>query len=73
MEARDYIWVDKRLCMNESTYAILMVSFRSLKGADINQLPEIIRLETRKYFQYQLQKKMNRRTGQVDENQLNLF
>lgn len=73
LEGRDYIWVDKLLCINESTYSILIVSFKSLKGADISQLPEIIRLNTKEYFQHQLQKKMNRRVGQVDENQLTLF
>ena len=57
---------------NESTYNILMISFRSLKGADISQLPSIIKLETEKYFQYQLQKKMNKRLPQQDENQLSL-
>lgn len=73
VEVRDYVWADDILCINESTYSILIVSFRSLKGADISQLPEIIKLETKKYFQYQYQKKMNRRVGQVDENQLSLF
>lgn len=73
VEGRDYIWADDILCMDESTYSILILSFRSLKGADISQLPEIIKLETRKYFHYQLQKRMNRRVAQVDENQLSLF
>jgi len=73
LEGRDYIWADDILCLNESTFMILIVSFKSLKGADISQLPEIIRLNTKEYFQHQLQKKMNRRVGQVDENQLSLF
>jgi hypothetical protein len=73
LEGRDYIWADDILCLNESTFMILIVSFKSLKGADISQLPEIIRLNTKEYFQHQLQKKMNRRVGQVDENQLTLF
>lgn len=76
LEGRDYIWVDKRLCMNESTYNILIISFRSVKGADISQLPSIIKLETEKYFQYQWQKKMNKRVAQSDrssENQMSLF
>lgn len=73
VEGRDYIWVDDLLCMDESTYSILIVSFRSLKGTDVSQLPEIIKLETKKYFQYQLDKRMNRRVAQVDENQLSLF
>lgn len=73
IEGRDYIWADEILCVNESTYTILVVSFRSVKGADVSELPEIIRLNTREYFQHQLQKKMNRRVAQVDENQLSLF
>jgi tRNA A22 N-methylase len=52
IEGRDYIWADEILCVNESTYSILMVSFRSVKGADISELPEIIRLNTREYFQH---------------------
>lgn len=52
------------LCLNDSTYHILAISFRSLKGADIDQLPEIIQLKTRDYFRYQADKKMNRRIAQ---------
>lgn len=73
LEGRDYIWADDILCVNESTYYILVVSFRSLKGADISQLPAIIQLNTKEYFQHQLQKKINRRIAQVDDGQLNLF
>lgn len=64
VEERDYIWADGILCLNDSTYHILAISFRSLKGADIDQLPEIIQLKTRDYFRYQADKKMNRRIAQ---------
>jgi hypothetical protein len=70
---RDYTWADDLLCVNESTYYILMMSFRSMKGADINQLPEIIRVKTKEYFQYHRRKRMNNRTAQADDRQLNLF
>ncbi len=73
VEGRDYTWADDLLCVNESTFMILVMSFRSLKGTDTSQLPEIIRVKTREYFQYHHRKKMNTRTGQADENQLSLF
>lgn len=74
VEERDYIWADNILCMNDSTFHILAISFRSLKGADVDQLPEIIQLKTREYFRYQADKKMNRRIAQDCEwEQLLLF
>jgi hypothetical protein len=73
VEIRDYIWADDILCINQDTYYILMMSFRSLQGADISQLPEHIKVATKKYFQYHWDKKFNRRTAQSDENQLSLF
>lgn len=73
LECRDYVWVDNILCMSESTYMILVASFRSFKGADISQLPEVIKLNTKEYFQHQLEKRKNNRTAQADDGQLNLF
>lgn len=67
VEERDYIWADGILCLNDSTYHILGISFRSLKGADVDQLPKIIQLKTRDYFRYQADKKMNRRIAQNSE------
>jgi hypothetical protein len=64
VEERDYIWADGILCVNDSTFHILAISFRSLKGADVDSLPEIIQLKTREYFRYQADKKMNRRIAQ---------
>jgi hypothetical protein len=54
--------------MNDSTFDILIVSFRSLAGADISQLPEIIQLKTREYFQYQATKKKNKLIAQSNES-----
>lgn len=74
VEKRDYIWADGILCVNDSTFHILIVSFRSLAGADIESLPEIIHIKTREYFQYQAAKRMNRRIAQNSEwEQLSLF
>lgn len=74
VEGRDYVYANGNLCVNDSTFHILAISFRSLKGADISQLPEIIHLKTREYFQYQQAKKMNRRIAQDCEwEQLLLF
>jgi hypothetical protein len=73
LECRDYVWVEDILCMSESTYMILVTSFRSFKGADVSQLPEIIKLNAKEYFQHQAQKRKNNRTAQADDGQLNLF
>jgi hypothetical protein len=74
VEERDYVWAGNKLCINDSTFHILIISFRSLAGADIEKLPEIIHLKTREYFQYQAAKKMNRRIAQNSEwEQLSLF
>jgi hypothetical protein len=67
VEERDYVWADGILCVNDSTFHILIVSFRSLAGADIESLPEIIHIKTREYFQYQAAKKMNKRIAQNSE------
>jgi len=67
VEERDYVWADGILCVNDSTFHILIVSFRSLAGADIESLPEIIHIKTREYFQYQAAKKMNGRIAQNSE------
>ena len=74
VENRDYIWAGKKLCVSDSTFHILAISFRSLKGSDVQELPEIIQLKTREYFKYQADKKMNRRLPQDSEwMQPNLF
>jgi phage anti-repressor protein len=72
IEGRDYTWADDLLCVNESTAHILFMCFRSMKGTDVSQLPELIQVNTREYFKHH-HKKKNIRTGQVDENQLSLF
>ena len=73
-EGKDYIFADGILCVNDSTFHILSISFRSLKGTDIDQLPEIINLKTREYFRYQANKKANRLIPQNSEwEQLTLW
>ncbi|MFS8120393.1 MAG: hypothetical protein ACMG55_18180 [Microcoleus sp.] len=74
VEERDYVWASDKLCVNDSTFAILIVSFRSWAGTNVEDLPEIIHIKTREYFQHQANKKMNRRIAQDSEwEQLNLF
>ena len=74
VEDRDYLWADGILCVSDSTFHILSISFRSLKGANIDQLPEIINLKTREYFRYQANKKANRLIPQNSEwEQLTLW
>ena len=72
IEGRDYTWADDLLCVNESTAHILFMCFRSMKGTDVSQLPELIQVNTREYFKHH-HKKKNIRTAQIDENQLSLF
>lgn len=73
-EGKDYIFADGILCVSDSTFHILSISFRSLKGTDIDQLPEIINLKTREYFRYQANKKANRLIPQNSEwEQLTLW
>jgi hypothetical protein len=66
VEGRDWILVENEIHLNESTFNILTVSFRSLRGTNISCLPEIIKLETQLYFQYQEQRRKNRRINQCD-------
>jgi hypothetical protein len=66
VEGRDWILVENEIYLNESTFNILTVSFRSLRGTNISCLPEIIKLETQLYFQYQEQRRKNRRINQCD-------
>jgi hypothetical protein len=65
VEGRDWVRVGKQIFTNESTYNILVISFRSLRGTDISQLPAIIKLETRLFFQYQENRRRakNKRTS----------
>lgn len=76
-EDRDYIEMqDGFIYISEPTYHILMISFRSLKGADISGLPAILPIATEAYFQYQKMRQINSRVARrEDENpdQLNLL
>lgn len=74
VEGRDYVLVENQIFLNESTFNILVLSFRSIRGTDISQLPETIKITTRVYFQYQEMKRKNRRTAQQeDPRQMTLF
>jgi hypothetical protein len=66
VEGRDWVMLDNDIYLNESTFNILVTSFRSVRGADLTHLPEVIKLETKLYFQYQELRRKNRRIAQCD-------
>ncbi len=67
VEGRDWMEVEGEIFTNESTFFILVLSFRSLEGTDISFLPEIIKVETKLYFQYQVQRRINSRVGRANQ------
>jgi phage anti-repressor protein len=76
-EGKHYVFVDKEVFVNQSTFDILVMSFRSIKGTDLSRLPEFIRINTKEYFLYQEKKRKNSRLGQrkyqAPEGQQSLF
>lgn len=73
LEGRDYIWADGRLAMSQDTFNILVLSFRSVKGTDLSQLPEIIRVNTAEYFRVHRRRKNDRLAHRTHEDQMTLF
>lgn len=63
---RDYTEIDSKIFVTNDVFNILVMSFKSMRGTDITQLPELIKIKTVEYFQYQERRRMNRRTGQRD-------
>lgn len=60
-EGEDYIVDGKDLRMTSDTFAILILSFRSRRGADITKLPQTIAVQSQRYFAYHHQKRSNTR------------
>lgn len=75
VEGEDYQKEGKEWHLSPSTFYILLVSFRSLKGTDISELPKFIVMETQRYFRFLEQRKANQRLAKryVDPNQPTLF
>lgn len=61
---RDYIDIKEGIFVTLDMFHILVMSFRSMQGTDISQLPEIIRIKTEEYFRVQ-NKKANSRMGKL--------
>jgi hypothetical protein len=66
MQNRDWMLADGRITMKDSTFSILILSFRSADGVDLADLPSIISVETERYFQFQRDKRINSRIGKRD-------
>jgi predicted outer membrane protein len=75
IRGRDWMIADGQITMNESTFNILILSFRSAAGTDLADLPRLISVETERYFQFQRDRRINSRVGkrEVCDGQLDLL